>query len=255
MLSTISKIILPAFFVATLFSCSKKDDPKPAPAGNGVVKLEFFNNVGSSSLNLDNQWYTNTNGDSFKVSMFNYYISNIKLTGPAAAYAETESYHLLQQSAPSEMAFDLAAVPAGTYSSITFTIGVDSLRNVSGAQTGALDPAKGMFWSWNTGYIMLKFEGISPKSTQPGNALIFHAGGFSGDNSVVRTVTLDLLNPIVVNSATENHLHLTADVLALFKTPNPIDFSLKSSMQAPGAEAKKFADNYATMFTVTFAGL
>jgi hypothetical protein len=34
---------------------------------------------------------------------------------------------------------------------IKFLLGVDSLKNVSGIQTGALDPAKGMFWTWNTG--------------------------------------------------------------------------------------------------------
>jgi hypothetical protein len=44
------------------------------------------------------------------------------------------------------------------YNRLSFVIGVDSARNVSGAQTGALDPANGMFWTWNTGYIMAKWK-------------------------------------------------------------------------------------------------
>jgi len=249
----IGKMVLPVFFVVMLFSCSKKDNP--APSGNGTVKLEFFNNAGGSSLNLNNQWYVNAHGDSFKVSKFNYYVSNIKLNGSNVSYTETDSYHLMQQSDPSTMSFNMASVPTGTYSGITFTIGVDSLHNVSGAQTGALDPTNGMFWTWNTGYIMLKFEGTSPKSTQVDGNLIFHAGGFSGVNNVVRTVTLNFASAITVNTSNINHIHLTADVLALFKSPNVIDFSTMSVMQDPGADAKNFADNYANMFTVSYAGL
>ncbi len=252
----VDKVMLAVFLVMTLFSCSKKDDPTPAPAGNGAVKLEFFNYVGSSTLNMNNQWYQNAHGDSFEVSKFNYYISNIKLNGAGNTYAESESYHLLQQSDPTSMSFNVAGVPQGSYTGITFTIGVDSLRNVSGAQTGALDPVNGMFWSWNTGYIMLKFEGNSPKSNQANGYLEFHAGGFSGPNSVVRTVTLNFPTPInVTTSTTINHVHLTADVLALFKSPNLIDFSVMPLMNTAGDNAKKIADNYANMFTISYAGL
>lgn len=261
MRSLATYLILPLFSVLVLFSCSKKDDPVAPtqggtqPVGEGAVKLEFFNNVGGSALNLNNQWYKNEHGDSFKVSKFNYYISNIKLNGTNEAYVEKESYHLLQQDSASSLAFDLTSVSAGTYTSITFTIGVDSLRNVSGAQKGALDPTNGMFWSWNTGYIMLKLEGTSPKSNITDHQIIFHAGGFSGVNSVVRTMTLTFPNPIIVTMSGVNHIHLTADVLSLFKSPNVIDFASLPVMNTPGADAKKIADNYANMFTVTYAGL
>lgn len=251
-MNSFSKIVVPALLAVSLFSCGKKDDP--APAGNGSVKIEVFNNVGSSELNLNNQWYVNQHGDSFKVSKFNYYISNIKLNG-TNTYTESESYHLVQQSEAASRSINFSDVPQGSYNSITFTIGVDSIRNISGAQTGALDPANGMFWTWNTGYIMLKFEGTSPKSTQPNNDLIFHAGGFSGANSVVRTVTVNFPSAITVASSGTNHIHLVADVLALFKSPNIVDFTAESLMNTPGENAKKFADNYANMFSVSFAGL
>lgn len=243
--------------VLGIAACKKDDDkkvtPDPEPT-TGTVKLEFFNRVGSSNLNLGNQWYKNENGDSFTVSKFNYYISNIKLNGEGGAmFTETESYHLIQQADMSSMSFDLKEVPSGKYSSITFTIGVDSVRNVSGAQTGALDPANGMFWSWNSGYIMLKFEGNSPKSPEVGGQLMLHAGGFSGANSVLRTVTLSFPGEITVGS-TDNHLHLEANVLALFKSPNKIDFSATNTIHMPGAAAKMLADNYANMFMVSDAG-
>jgi hypothetical protein len=68
--------------------------------------------------------------------------------------------------------FDFINVPAGTYTGMYLTMGVDSARNVSGAQEGALDPANGMFWSWTSGYIMIKAEGLSPQGA--GGSFTYH---------------------------------------------------------------------------------
>lgn len=165
-------------------------------------------------------------------------------------FAESESYHLLNHADANSLSFNLSDVPNGTYNSITFTIGVDSLRNVSGAQTGALDPANGMFWSWNSGYIMMKLEGVSPKSTQSGNMLKYHIGGFSGTYNTVKTVTLSFPQTITVDGNNKK-VKLTANVLALFSNPNTINFATMSSVQMPGIESKMLADNYASMFTVS----
>ena len=246
------KLSILTFSVIFFAACNKKDDP-PAP---GKTYLEFFNVVGGSNLNLNNQWYRNENGDSFRVTKFNYYISNIKLNGTnGATYAEKESYHLIEHSAtPSHMAFNMKDVPAGKYKSITFTIGVDSLRNVSGAQDGDLAADKGNFWSWNTGYIMLKFEGNSPKASTPDGMLMMHCGGFSGANSVLKTITLPFPDEIEVTGTATPHIHLQADLLTMFKSPNKISFSNLTTIHMPGADAKKLADNYANMFTVSYAG-
>ncbi len=242
-----------------LSSCRYKDKETVVPvdpAGDSAkVKIELFNMVGASSLNMGNQWYKNEHNDSFEVTTFNYYISNIKLNSASTIYAEDYSYHLVQQSVSSSHSFDLSGVPYGIYTGITFTIGVDSAHNVSGTQSGALDPINGMFWSWTTGYVMLKFEGVSPRSTEANYAITLHSGGFSGVNNVLRTVTLNFPTPITVGSGAENHVHLSADVLALFRSPNVIDFATLSSIHAPGPDAKLFADNYANMFSVSYAGL
>ena len=245
-------IVITASLLFSISSCKQKDgDTTP----NGKTKLEFFNVVGSSNLNMNLQWYQNENGDSFKVTTFNYYISNITLHGAGNNdYSEAESYHLVQQMTPASTSFDMLNVPYGKYSSITFMIGVDSARNTAGAQTGALDTSNGMFWSWNTGYIMLKFEGNSPQAPTADGMLMMHAGGFSGNNSVLKTITLTFDNPIEVKENGVPHIHLQADVLALFKSPNKINFATTNTIHMPGADAKKFADNYANMFTVTYAG-
>jgi hypothetical protein len=253
MKNNILKIAAIAVLAIAFNSCRKDETTTPTPK-SGSVLLEFSNKVGTDNLKMDGSTYKNQNGDDFTVSKFNYYISNIKLNNKdGSAYAETESYHLLEQSNPSSLNFSVAAVPAGTYKSITFTIGVDSLRNVSGAQSGALDPANGMFWSWASGYIMVKMEGTSPQSTAASNELRIHVGGFTGVNNTLSTVTLDLPNTITVNGD-ENHIHLSADVQKLFGPSNIISFATTNVVHMPGADAKRVADNYKNMFSVTAAG-
>ena len=101
---------------------------------------------------------------------------------------------------------------------------------------------------------MLKFEGNSPQSPQANGKIVMHAGGFSGDNSVLKTVTLNFDSPVEVKANGTPHIHLTADMLALFKSPNKISFATMNTIHMPGTDAKKFADNYANMFRVTYAG-
>lgn len=56
--------------------------------------------------------------------------------------------------------------------------GIDSMQTVSTNFSDALDPLHGMFWTWNSGYINVKIEGISRKSSQRGNVFQLHLGGF-----------------------------------------------------------------------------
>lgn len=240
-----------------LTACNKKEDPKvgtnpPPPVDPiGKVKLEFTHAAGVNPLILDTVWYQNANGDSFTVSMFKYYISNIQLSGDDTTnYTERESYHLLNEGDASSKTFDLPMVPNGTYTRLSFMIGVDSIRNVSGAQTGALDPLKGMFWTWNTGYIFMKFEGQSPRSTAPNKSVVIHIGGYKGAYRGQRTVLLTLPNPLVVND-NHPHVHLRTDLLELFKSPNTIDFSQDNELMTPNARSKAIADNYSKMIYAT----
>ncbi len=248
-------IAVAAMCSALLTSCDKKPLPNPVggpdPSGLSKVKLEFANKVGTANLTLGSQWYKNDFGDSFKVNAFNYYITNIKLNSEKTPYTEANSYHLIKHGVDSTMSFDLEGVPYGTYSSMTVMIGVDSARNVSGAQTGALDPLHEMFWSWSTGYIMLKLEGVSPQSTGVDNLVIFHIGGHSGQWAGQRTVTIPFPNAITVGKDGENHVHIDADVNVLFKSP----VSMMNIIMSIGKESQVIANGYADMLSISYSGL
>ena len=232
-----------------LFTFSCKEDPASEPALPGEISLEFDHVIGNTPLSLNDQEYTNANGDKFKVTRFKYYISNITFKqADGTTYQQPDSYYLVDEELPDSKLISIKNIPPGNYTGLTFTIGVDSIRNVSGAQTGALDPANGMFWSWNTGYIFLKLEGTSPQS--PNGGLVFHIGGFSKPYNTIRTVSPALNGQTLqIAAGRAPAIHLKANVLQLFEGANLIKFGELSNTMG-GENSVKVADNYTGMFKV-----
>lgn len=246
----VTALLLFTAALASLSSCRKKPDPVAGP-NSGSLKMEFTNQMDGVGLQLGNTWYKNANGDSFTVSILRYYISNISLTtSDGQVYTEPESYHLIDQDKPESRKFTMSEVPFGRYTTVKFMIGVDSARNVSGAQTGALDQANNMFWTWNSGYIMAKMEGTSPKSTDPNHNLFFHIGGFKGATASQRWVTLTLPGTAEVRADGTPNMHVFANLAEWFRTPSIIDFSRNSVVMNAGGVATTIADNYVDMFVV-----
>ncbi len=241
-----------------IWSC-RKDPVEPAhthdetpAATTGSLKLEFEAMVDTNALVFNTQNYLNANGDTFKVSTFKYYISNVVLTkSDNSTYTEPNSYHLIDHATPSSVVLTIPNVPVGSYKAVTFMIGVDSTRNVSGVQSGDLDPTKGMFWSWSSGYIMAKLEGSSPQSGATTKNLTFHIGGFQGANNVLKTVSPTFGTETAnVSGTTTPEIHLKTDISQWFKSPTTTNFGTTHTVHMPGTTAKTIADNYADMFTV-----
>ena len=208
--------------------------------------------VNSSPMVLDASTYTNPFGETYKITKFKYYISNVHFSGAGTTATEKGSYHLVDESMPGSLTFSFET-EENTFSNLHFVIGVDSIRNVSGAQTGALDPLNDMFWTWNSGYVMAKMEGTSPLSNQAGNIIEYHIGGFSGVNGVLKEITLALPSdkPVIIKQGQVSEITVEADFNKWWQTPNDVKIAVMPVCTMPGALAKKVADNYSKMFTVT----
>lgn len=219
---------------------------EPKAAKKGAVALRFENRVDGDKLRLNDsiRLYKNPNGDDFKVTKFNYYISNLSLIDKKGNRVSVpDSYILVNAADTATLLQEIPNIPEGKYHGIAFTIGVDSARNFSGAQTGALDPARGMFWSWNTGYIYVKFEGESPKSASKNNRLTFHIGGAKAPNNTIRTFTQRLPKTLKIKAGKTPELALEVNAAALFRGKTSVDFArLSTTMGGPNAVI--VADNY-----------
>ena len=218
------------------------------PTYYGSLTIQFENRVGAKSLVLDTVSYKNSLGQSYTVSMFKYYIGNFHFRNTGGTEFISHKYFLINQSAPNSMEITIDSVPFGRYNSVSFTLGVDSIDNCSGAQSGALDPVNGMFWAWNTGYIFLKMEGISPASNSTGKRMEFHIGGYKTPNNCIKNIRFEYT--VDIGGKGSNEILMTADLSKLFSSPNPVDFSKISSV-TDFHNAKAIADNYSSMFSIS----
>lgn len=225
----------------------KKDHQEVEIKEKGTFTLEFENTVSGKPLVLNSQNYINGHGDSYTISVFKYYVSNVKLSkADGSIFNIPESYILVDASKPSSSFIKMADIPAGDYTSISYTIGVDKDRNLAGAQTGALDPALGMFWTWNSGYIFVKLEGKSPQSTATDKSLTFHIGGIVDPNNTIRTfsASFNAANPLRVRKDKMPQVHFKVDAGSLFNGKQNINFT-DLNFTMGGAKSVIIADNYA----------
>jgi hypothetical protein len=253
----IGNIVL-VLFVIVFFSCKK--DPSTnehdghnhshnEPVLTNNISFNVTNVVGNTLLALNTQTYVNENLDTFSVSMFKYYISNIKLfREDNYVFNEPESYRLLNQNDTTTCKFIIKNVPLGNYTGMEFTIGVDSLRNCDGAQTGALDPVNDMFWDWSQGYIFAKMEGLCNRA--PGGGFFHHVGGFTGlNNAIVKSTPSFGTNMIQVTNTGVSKVYIKADILEWFKNPSIIDLASYSAVGG-GKKSSELAATYSDMFSV-----
>jgi hypothetical protein len=117
--------------------------------------------------------------DSVVFETLRFYVSELQLLQDSKAVAAMAPRHrLLDLEDAASLTFALAVDPKQSFNKITFQLGIDSLTNVSGALGGDLDPTKGMYWAWQSGYINFKLEGKTPSCPARNHLFQFHLGGY-----------------------------------------------------------------------------
>jgi len=246
--------LLTFFFGATLLfsSCEKDDDDDDttpqARVGNVTLTLDHIWGMNMAPFELNQELVHPKTGDTLTYTTFRYYISNIQLeTADGIIWAEEESYHLIDLAEQASLSIQLADIPDNDYTTLHYTFGVDSARNVSGVQEGALDPANGMFWDWNSGYIMIKAEGNSPNAAD--GTFKLHLGGFSGTNNVVTERTHMLSTELDVEGNENNStVHLMVNPARFWHTADGL--ATVSKMHMPNPVAAQMATDFATGINV-----
>jgi len=234
-------------------SCQKELHFDAVPEKDHNLVINFKAVVDTLALEFGTE-YRNVFDEPYKVSAFKFYVHAIQMinTDSGKVFELPKDKYYLVDFADSASSIVKIGVQPFKYNRIAFTIGVDSARNVSGAQTDALDPGKGMFWTWNSGYIMAKLEGNSPLASTPNNAFEYHIGGFRTGENVVQKVTLlfPFTTEIDLKPAKTTEMVISADVNSWFNNPHDIMISSTPTCMTPGTLAMQIAENYRKMFTV-----
>lgn len=259
---TFSALLLLATPLA-LFSGCKKDSDTLSNIGsvNFTVQnvVPATNIVGVQTpqpLVLNSSVATTSTGETFTVSTFEYYLSNIKFTkSDGSSYAAPDTYFLVNQATPTSLSFTVPNVPVGEYTGVSFLVGVDAQKTGltdPTTFTGDLNQANNMYWSWNSGHIFLKMEGTLT-STNPTKALVCHIGGYTAPyNAIVTAAPSFGSSKLTVQANKAPSIALQANVVKLFNGPNPVTLSTFTGAHMPDAQSVQIAQNYAAgMFTVT----
>jgi hypothetical protein len=131
--------------------------------------------------------------DSVKITEFRFYISKICFwKSNKQIWMENESFHLIDLLDDSTHKINLKTPDEMMFDKLEFYLGIDSLTNVSGAMGGDLDPTRGMYWTWQNGYINAKIEGTSNVCKSRKNEFQFHLGGFMNPYQCVQKVEMNV---------------------------------------------------------------
>lgn len=175
-----------------------------------------------------------------ELTTLKFYISQLNIEFEDGTKKELKgAYYLLDLQESNSNIITIPDISGTQIKQINFSIGTDSLTNVSGAFDGALDPIHGMFWTWNSGYINVKMEGkltINNKSDE----FEFHIGGYSGEFKTIREVTIPWV------AATNNQEVL----IDLNNFIDYIDLSRTNRVMSPGKQAALMATIFAESFYV-----
>lgn len=229
-----------------IVACRKEKSEEPQATAQ--LSLHFHPKINGVDLQLNTN-YTNIYGENFTLTAFKFYTGQFRLgdrTLGASQLVNGGPYWLSDLGATSSMAISASIVP-GSYNRLSFLLGVDSARNVSGIQSGALDPALGMFWTWNSGYIFFKMEGNSSASTEPNGKFEYHIGGFRYPNSAIRNFTADLTDPDRWQLSPGDTLIMDVNIVLdlFFTNPNSLKIATTPVCTTPGPLAASIADNMA----------
>lgn len=191
--------------------------PAAEPNTNGTLKFNLSQLFNGNILDTA-AVYTLNNGQRFRLATLRYYISKITLVkSDSSEVVIPESYLLVKPSATEYIAGE--AEP-GTYVKLKFYLGLDSATNSGGIMP--VDRPSGhplalqnpsMFWTWSTGYIFMKMEGLS--DTLPSGALTQNFSWHLGENALRRTVEIPLNFTLVTGQTTS--VALKAELNDVFK--------------------------------------
>lgn len=189
--------------------------------------------IHNTELLLHKKYALLASNDSIVFSNIKFYISNpLVYKNDSLIKTPTKRYHLVDLNNPESLVLQ---TETQNFDKIQFNLGIDKQTNLDGVKGGDLDPLKGMYWTWNTGYINIKIEGVIYSKTDGVKFFKYHIGGFEPPMDTSQRVTLTKLNnqPIIIEM--NKFLSFT-------------NFSKDLMVLSPGATSVELSSNFKNSF-------
>lgn len=174
-----------------------------------------------------------------QLNSLRFYLCNLQwVAGGRPLPVGTIPGHLVDLHVPGSLSLTgIPPRPPGA-SHLRFLLGVDSSLQAGGIGGGALDPALGMYWTWQSGYIHIRTEG---RFVGENKDFQYHLGGFQGRQNSLCTITLSVPQG-------QGMPVLCLDVAAFLEQARK---SETRSVMSPGNAAVSLARLFAGLFTLS----
>ncbi len=206
-----------------------------------AVQITIAPTFGHQTIQLFDSTFKARNGDDLQIEVLKFYISHIQLLKNGKVVLEDKkSSHLIDASEASPFLISLDNPQNIIFDELKFNLGIDSLTNVSGVLGGDLDPAKGMYWAWQSGYVNFKLEGSSALCKTRNNAFEFHLGGYLPPYYCLQTLNFDVKD--------QKMIALKVDVEKIL---DQIDLAQINHIMSPCEEAILLSKKVANAFNIS----
>lgn len=223
-------VIVYTFFFVTIASAQNKKDS---------LCLKFNLKWDNEILELNKIYHSKT--ETLQLTAFKFYVSEVKIEFEDSSFIiEKNSFHLIDIENLKSFRIPICEKINKKIIKVIFNIGIDKETNTSGALSGDLDPTKGMYWAWQSGYINMKIEGKSSEAKTRNNEFQFHIGGYVEPYYAMRKIEIN------ATSNENTDFVINVDASKFFQA---IDLSKENSVMIPGLKAMKLSDYSKEMFT------
>lgn len=203
-----------------------------------TITLHFAPSFNSTPLTLGQDYRIGSEKNPITFTGFKCYVSHFEFFKERQlVYLEPTEAYLLDYSDLPSLTRKIVLPSTVEFDEIKFYLGIDDKTNDKGISGGDLDPTKGMYWTWQTGYINMKLEGNCKSIPLADHAFQFHLGGFIAPFSSFQTITLKTPYKSDCTVAVELNAFITK-----------INLAETHSIMSPGEQAVVLSQYAATMF-------
>lgn len=191
------------------------------------IQIQVTTTYKGQEVRFGETYYRYNITDSILFDDLKIYLTNFRLlNGNKVVWTDQERYHLCEAADSTSFSFTLSTESHG-YNKIEFDLGIDSVTNASGIKGGSLDPTKGMYWAWQSGYINCKIEGKSNLCATRQHEFQYHLGGYLPPFYALQHISTEVhtgIKKVFIN-------------LPLDEIFDSLDLRTKNQIMIPGNEA------------------
>lgn len=215
------RIIRFSWIIVALSGLMLSSCEKDVPAGPANLRVRLSATMDGTPFEL-NKVFTGPEGMRMTVEEFRFYLSEFSLFG-SSGKASIRDLALIDFT-NGKTDFEME-IPPGTYSNLTFAVGVPASLNGIGDST--FNPAKypkghplnlqnNMYWTSSTGYVFLRIEGKLDTSLTQDKPMLYPWFYHSGTNALYEYRSMGNLN-LKINGSEPAELKLNLELNDIFR--------------------------------------